>query len=393
MKSCVPTLCLTSLLAAACGQATQTGAPAAGTAAQPGSSSVASVMTAGVAAPASVSAPPPATSAAGNGAAVSTTPATPSTAVAAPSGGAGGVTSVAGSTATPPTAGSAGAAVAASDPPGTVTLTTESFVLKAGQETYKCQNFDNPFGNKDTALQQMSTDMSPGSHHLHVYHMTTSSSRTLEDCTIQDFHPLLFASGGPHNSVTYPPGMAAKLLGTAGIRIQVHYLNVSDKDLTVKAVLKLTPGDYGSVKQWVSELYFNQLSLKVPPGSGQTVTTTCAIPKTFGTIGLVYGGTHMHKRGVHFTAMTSTGVKLADVDTWDEPPPITYDPPVMLNPGDSITWTCTYDNTTTKTLMFGESAEDNEMCIYLARFFSDPDGSQLECQAMGPTGTTSTRTY
>jgi hypothetical protein len=391
MKSSAPTLVLVSLLVSACGQSVPNSAPLAGAPAQPSSTTSSSVTTGGV--PASAAASP--TPAAGSGAtAVIVTP--PSATSAAPSGGAGGATAVASNpagAAAPPTAGSTGAPVAAVDPPGTVTLTTDTFLLKAGAETYKCQNFDNPFGKKDTALQSMSTDMSPGSHHLHVYHMTTSDTRTLEDCTISDFHPLLFSSGSPHNAITYPPGMAAKLLGTAGVRIQVHYLNTTDQDIMVKAVLKLTPGDYASVTKWVSELYFNQLGVKVPPGAGQTVTTTCAIPKTFGPIGLVAGGTHMHKRGVHFTAMTSTGVMLADANTWDEPPPITYDPPIMLNPGDKITWTCTYDNTTNKTLTFGESAEDNEMCIYLARFFSDPDGSQLECQAMGPTGTTSTRTY
>jgi hypothetical protein len=64
----------------------------------------------------------------------------------------------------------------------------------------------------------------------------------------------------------------------------------------------------------------------------------------------------------------------------------------MLNPGDSISWTCTYDNQTGKTLTFGESAQANEMCIYLARFYSAPDGAQLECQAQGPTGMPFTRT-
>lgn len=282
---------------------------------------------------------------------------------------------------------------ASADPPGTKSVTTDAFVLKAGQETYKCQNFDNPFGGKDQGLQRIVTDMSPGSHHLHVYHMTTGASRTLEDCTIADFHPLLFAAGSPHQEVNYPAGMAAKLNGSSGVRIQLHYINTSTKDLNVGATLKMTPAEYSSVTKWVSELYFNQTGLRVMPGMGQTVSTTCTIPQTYGTIGLVYGGTHMHKRGVHFVAKTSTGAMLADVNTWDEPPGIAYDPPVMLKPGDKITWTCTYDNNTGKTLTFGESAENNEMCIYLARFFSAPDGAQLECQANGPTGMTSTRTY
>ena len=43
--------------------------------------------------------------------------------------------------------------------------------------------------------------------------------------------------------------------------------------------------------------------------------------------------------------------------------------------------------------MFGESAEKNEMCIYLARFYSAPDGAQLECQATGPSGMAITKTY
>lgn len=266
-------------------------------------------------------------------------------------------------------------------------------MLQPGEETYKCQNFDNPFGGKDAAIKSVVSEMAPGSHHLHLYHMTTSSTRKLEDCTIQDFHPLLYAASSPHSEITYADGMAAKVLGSAGLRVQLHYINVTEKPLDVSATVKLSPVDYASVSKWISELYFNQLGVRVPPGKGVTVSTSCAIPKTYGPIGLVAGGTHMHKRGVRFTAKTSTGAMLADVATWDEPPALKYDPPIMLNPGDTISWTCTYDNDTGKTLTFGESAEDNEMCIYLGRFFSAPDGAQLECQASGPTGTTSTRTY
>ena len=77
---------------------------------------------------------------------------------------------------------------------------------------------------------------------------------------------------------------------------------------------------------------------------------------------------------------------LVDTDQWDEPAPVVYDPPIMLNPRDTITWTCTYDNTTDQTLIFGDSAQKNEMCIFLGRFFSSPDGQHIECEALGPTG-------
>jgi hypothetical protein len=103
----------------------------------------------------------------------------------------------------------------------------------------------------------------------------------------------------------------------------------------------------------------------------------------------VFGGTHMHMRGIREQAVTNSGTVLADVNTWDEPPGIAYNPPVMMNPGDTITWTCTYNNTTAKTFTFGESASDNEMCIYLARYYSsNANDTQVICQAMSTNGGT-----
>jgi len=72
------------------------------------------------------------------------------------------------------------------------------------------------------------------------------------------------------------------------------------------------------------------------PGDGQVLTTSCSIPSTFGPIGLINAVSHMHRRGVHFVAETSTGQSLFDTTQWDEAPPVNYDPPVMVNPGESI---------------------------------------------------------
>jgi hypothetical protein len=304
--------------------------------------------------------------------------------------GGGGVPTGSGGAAGGAPAGGAGGAAATPDPPNTVTLKTDSFQLAPGQEIYKCQNFDNPFGGKDAALNRIVTDMAPGSHHLHVYNLTEGASRSLEDCAISDFHALVHAAGSPHAETDYPDGMATKIKGSTGLRIQLHYLNVGTDMLTVGATLKLSPvPDISTITKWVAELYFNRIQLSVPPGMGQKVTTTCAFPNTYGQIGLVGGGTHMHMRGVRETAKTSTGAMLADATTWNEPPPISYNPPIIMNPGDSITWECTYDNTTSKTFTFGDSASDNEMCIYLARYYSlNANDTQVACQAASTNGGT-----
>ena len=144
--------------------------------------------------------------------------------------------------------------------------------------------------------------------------------------------------------------------------------------------------DPSTVTKWVAQLYFNRTVLTVPVGDGQTVSTTCTVPSTYGPIALISGVSHMHSRGVHFVANTSTGVNLVDTTVWDEPPIQAYDPPIMLNPGDSITWTCTYNNNTGGTLVFGDSAQKNEMCIFLARFYSAPSGNDIECQSPSASG-------
>jgi hypothetical protein len=56
-----------------------------------------------------------------------------------------------------------------------------------------------------------------------------------------------------------------------------------------------------------------------------------------------------------------------------------FDPPLALAKGDSITWTCDYDNPTESTLTFGESATTNEMCILSGRYFPSTDGETIEC--------------
>jgi hypothetical protein len=270
----------------------------------------------------------------------------------------------------------------ATDPPGTVTITTDPFVLQPGSEVHKCQNFDNPFGNQDVAIQRIVSDMAKGSHHLHLYNLTVGTGRTLEDCDVSDFHALVHAAGSPHAETQYPAGMARKIRGSKGLRMQLHYLNTGREPLTAQASIKLSPVDASTVTKWVAQLYLNRVYLSVPPGAGRTITTTCSIPSVYGPISLIGAGSHMHMRGVHFVANTNKGVKLIETEEWDEPPGVTYDPPIVMNPGDAVTWTCTYDNETAQPITFGPSAAKNEMCIYIASYYSSsPDATQLECQA------------
>jgi hypothetical protein len=300
--------------------------------------------------------------------------------------------------AAPSAAGAAGAAGApmgtagappAMDPPGTATIMTDPFTVQPGQEVFKCQNFHNPFAGKDTAIQTMSSVLATGSHHLHLYNLTEGTSYSIEDCPGSDFHSLLYATGRPVDQMPYPAGMATKILGNTGLRVQLHFLNTTSDTLTATSSVKMIPvTDPSTVTKWVASIYFNRVYLQVPPGK-QTVSTSCSIPSAYGQIGLVRGVSHMHSRGIEFVAKTSTGTPLLDDTTWDEPPPHFYDPPIMMNPGDAIDWTCTYQNNTGMTLTFGNSAATNEMCIFVGRYYStNADDVQIVCMAAADNGGT-----
>lgn len=275
----------------------------------------------------------------------------------------------------------AGGAVPVAPDPNTVIIKMDPFTVDPGAEVFMCQDFDNPFGGADVAVGRSESIMTSGSHHLHVYYGTDGDSRTAAPCPDpNEFRPMIHLATIPDFVSQYPAGMAAKLKGTTGLRTQAHYVNTTGAPLDAQVAVEFTKVEPSTVTKWVGQMHFNRTVLSVPPGMGQVVSTSCSIPSTFGSIGLINGVSHMHRRGVHFVASTSNGTTLIDTTEWDEAPPSNYDPPVMVNPGDSITWTCTYDNDTGTTITFGDSATKNEMCIYIARFFSSPNGDDLTCE-------------
>lgn len=312
--------------------------------------------------------------------------------------GAGGVPGAGGGVIVPATGGTVGAGGAAGGTagasgaagggpvlpdPNVATIKLDTFTVNPGQELIMCQDFDNPFGGQDAAIVDTESDMTSGSHHLHVFYGSdTPAQKTIAPCANPlEFRSLLHIAVAPHFEVQYPAGMAARLRGSLGLRLQSHYINTTTDPIQAQVTVNLKKTDPSTIQNWVAQFYYDRIQLSIPPGANQTVTTSCTVPGTYGKIGLLSALSHMHSRGTHFVASTSTGVKLIETDDWEGGSPTVYDPPVMLSPGDSVSWTCTYNNTTGHTLNFGDSAVNNEMCIYIARFYSSPDGNDIECQS------------
>jgi hypothetical protein len=264
-------------------------------------------------------------------------------------------------------------------PPGTTefTLTTTPFTLNPGEEKFKCQEMPNTVG-KDIAIVQASASMTKGSHHMFVYYDTMfNQTMPLTDCTGTEFHNFLILTQQPEETQAYPAGVGRVLHSTEGFRFGMHYLNTTTDSIQANVTVRFDYKDPSAVQHLAAQMELNNGRLVVPPGMS-TQSLTFKIPYD---ISVIYAISHMHKQGVHFKA-TDGAQTLYETTIWDEPVPKTYDPPLVVPGNSTVTWACDYNNATTNTLTFGESAQTNEMCIFFSVFYatqpSSPQGQGLD---------------
>lgn len=274
-------------------------------------------------------------------------------------------------------AGSAGDAKGSIVKEGDVTtITMDTFVVEPGEEVYRCQNFVNPFEG-DVDVGKFESHMTPGSHHLLVFYQKVAETGEATPCSGLEFHASPYSTQLPEDSVEYPSGVGARVKKADGFRLQSHYLNTTKSPINAVVQVKLHTLPGGATQQ-AGVLFMVQPSFKVEPKTQQTVTRKCKMPLD---ASIVLASSHMHKHGTHFVASIA-GQTVHEVNTWADPPPSRFNPPLAFKKGDPIEFACTFQNDGSVPLTFGESAESNEMCIANMQFFPVPDGSPvtMDCQ-------------
>jgi hypothetical protein len=113
-------------------------------------------------------------------------------------------------------------------------------------------------------------------------------------------------------------------------------------------------------------------TINVPPQAAGTAAATCN-PGRKGMnandpIHVLFSWPHMHKLGTHMKSVVNrkggAAETLYDGDFSFEFQ-VLYDTPMLLNPGDTVTTTCSYQNTTPNQVTFGQSTTQ-EMCFNFA---------------------------
>jgi hypothetical protein len=263
----------------------------------------------------------------------------------------------------------------------TITLTMSPFVVPAGGEVYRCQNFANPFGG-DGAFDAIESHMTAGSHHLAVFYRDALADGPVEECSGLEFSAGPFATQLRDDRVQYPKGIAAVLNAGQGIRLNAHYVNTTSQDLSPTVVVKLRRVAADAKYQRAGLFTMTTLNVDVQPYQSKTIPVDCTAPADMSILSVT---SHMHRHGVAFRSDVA-GQSLYTSSTWDDPPRQFFDPARQIKMGDKIHFECDFVNRTASALTFGESASTNEMCVLLGQFYPyDAQGQvALNCTPPDP---------
>lgn len=179
-----------------------------------------------------------------------------------------------------------------------------------------------------------------------------------------------WAPGGQNQVL--PGDMGRELPDSTGyIILQVHYWNVAGyTDVADRSGVALCTTDTPRTHE-IGTSTLGSLDIQILPRAiGHQVVGNCT-PDITAPVTIVGSGPHMHTHGVAFRSEVLRGGDptnvevLVDIGRWDFNSQTGYAPPggqMVIQPGDVIRTTCTYDNGTDSAIYFGERTED-EMCF------------------------------
>ncbi|MET0391417.1 MAG: hypothetical protein ABW321_35915 [Polyangiales bacterium] len=250
----------------------------------------------------------------------------------------------------------------------------EPYSVRTG-EHYEQFYFKVPWG-PDTVMTRFGTkfDNIQVVHHWLLFTTARPESahgthETTIGTTIGDESELIggWAVGGDH--VVFPENMGLELPASGMLNAQWHYYNQGSEPATDASKIQICTVPRAKRKDIASLTFLGTENFNgffgMPPKTESKYGGTCQ-NRTSEPI-TVWGFTpHMHKLGrnmnVTVTRMDGTIETVFD-KAFDFNSQITYEmkPPIVLQPGDKITSTCTFNNDTNASVAFGPSTTE-EMC-------------------------------
>jgi hypothetical protein len=235
-------------------------------------------------------------------------------------------------------------------------------------------------------VHELHNVLSASSHHLIVYKddMDTTEQRTPMPC--RPFTGALNTSGmiaplaitqKKDDLITLPDGVAYTFGANQMIKLEMHYINSSDSDEQAQATVSFVSADPATIHDEASILFTGSPDINIPAGGSQTLHQFFTVPSyvdlSQSHIFAITGHEHHLGTGVQVNVAPSMAGPMTSVYdpmpfSWSEPTTATFDTPFSVPTGGGFDFTCTWTNTTSAVVKFGESA-NNEMCFFWAYYY------------------------
>ena len=257
--------------------------------------------------------------------------------------------------------------------------------LAPSEETTVCivKRLSNPV---DMWITDMHVNLAPGSHHLIVY-TTKDTQEDLNPTPCSPFQGIAAGSAIPIILVnkeqvdwTFPQGIALLMGAQQMVRIEAHYINVTQNmlqgmgNVDIHGVAKTAAP---SMKK-ADSLFWGTMNINIPPNA--TASTGPVFQQGIAGTHMFSITTHQHRLGTGIQVWESAqsgdmGTQIAKDMDWANPSWKMLTPEFDFNGTNGLTYQCDWNNTTNQTVTFGESALQ-EMC-FVGGFYYPGQGFQV----------------
>jgi hypothetical protein len=254
----------------------------------------------------------------------------------------------------------------ADEPSGPQEIIGRDWTVPAGAEVYKCLGIQ---VDHDMYISEFRTSGPPGEHHtvLTVADQLGGLNGTRlgeYDCDVLTLDlQMLFASGVGTDALAMPEGIALPVKAGQFLHLNLHLFNTSDAPISGHSGVEATLVDAVGPDKQAEMIFAGTVNIDVPPG--QTVTTGggCTFQRD-ATIFTYWPHMHQHATYQKVTVTTSGTTRALHDEPFDFNEQTNYPltPMLTVHSGDSIRTECTYTNTGSTTLTFGDSSTA-EMCF------------------------------
>jgi len=191
-------------------------------------------------------------------------------------------------------------------------------------------------------------------------------------------------------TTTYPDDVGVKLPSTGVIMVQWHHYNSTGRTAQDGSAAQICTVPAGTRPNTAGITFLGTELLSVPPGATGEAFGTCT-NDSGGPITIIGFSPHMHTIGINMksevTRMGGAREVVFDMPfQFDYQTNYTMSPPVVLQPGDRITSTCTWKNESPAAVGFGQSTRQ-EMCYQFALSYPYPALNNGVLSLIGATNT------